>query len=1018
MDKVQSPDSRFNFVFAGSTSTTEAADNLDAALCPGMVAMVDAFTPHSAYSPGLCFHLGSRDQGTGSTRCTGRGHGGVGRNYRTTELHRRFLPGNCLQWNSMVIQPGPILATSPSLGHIDSISALTAEDSSGNALDKLISLLLLPDGDNPQVDGSNASAEPLLSSVSFTGVAMNNSPEADRARTTSILGSNAVANGPVESCNSLGRDRMFAGTHPDGKLQLPWLRASVGAAWGRQVCGQPVSSADGKGAGGHSPGVSSGKEDGAMLGLHALAAALDEVEASLDLPGATEAAAEEEKDHGWLPTGLFSQRQAYITSAAFEGQHQQTLRRLRRPKRVARRAVVPSVVSSGQESPLARSQQDQNVSLAGANADDSWRIMVSAPMPHNPEALATLLISGRLINPHTAMPAPLLAAAARAQQQQRQNQPKNRSCGGEDATYQSPSAPQKQQDGYLAAGGKGPAVALVRCASEHDMAAALALNGRRLYSPSMTRNKADSWRPLTVLVQAWAPAASEGGQTGMPPAMAVPVSISSCSPQGSRIRDTGPRLRRVVLTGLPGHMDVDDVIALFGNGLLLPGHCPTPQDRHFLLLCPDAGALSALMEWSGTRLPDKPLDALKQIIPRVNSWSTIRVEEDDGIQLTALMSQLMVSARVCNSTADNIAATAAIRRHQHYPSVAGRFHPAELDEMDEMATAALEAEGRLSGSGSGNLTARQSVKELTSEAVSSREGLCGGAVVGVSPSSLDKPRPHVAGAAAPAGPRAGHEPMKAMPSLDRSLEVPTGMLSLDSVHDAAAAAERAESSRGASSSGLATRPAPRFRRATHSASSQFSTSSSAAGAYFGQGISAGHGFTGATAAAAVAARCACCPPPSFAGRSGVGGGDAGPTSWSGQAAVELLNKLLALGIEPAAGSSPQGAGHDGSGVTRETEDRMPFFRRNRKRMPVYPLPDDEDEAEEEGSGEMIEQEADAGPGGDCRLSQAEPAKVEPAETAAADTGSGEEVWHTSTTDPVAGEVHGLQAEDVTPNELS
>ncbi|GIL46095.1 hypothetical protein Vafri_3156 [Volvox africanus] len=754
-------------------------------------------------------------------------------------------------------------------------------------------------------------------------------------------------------------------------------------------------------------------------GLHALAAALDDVEASLDLPGTTEAAAdkgeEEEKDHEWLPTGLFSQRQAYITSAAFEGQHQLTLRRLCRPKRVAKRAVVPSVGASGQETPLARSRQDQNMYLAGANADDSWRIMISAPMPHNPEALATLLISGRLINPHTAMPAPLLAAAAR--EQQHQNQPKDRSCSGEDATHQSPSAPQQQQDDSLATWGKGPAVASVRCASEHDMAAALALNGRRLYSPSMTRNRADSWRPLTVLVQSWAPAASEGGQTGMPPAMVAPVSLSSCSPQGSRIRDTGPRLRRVVLTGLPGHMDIDDVIALFGTGVLLPGHYPTPQDRRFLLLCPDTAALSALMEWSGTRLPDKPLDALKQIIPRVNSWSTIHVEEDDGIQLTALMSQLMVSARVCGATADNIVATAAVRRQQHYPSVAGRFHPAELDEMDGMATAAPEAEGSLSGSGSGNLTARQTMKELTSEAVTAREGLCGGAVVGVLPSSGDKLRPHVATTATPAGPRAGHEPIKAVPPWHRSLEVPTGALSLDSVHDAAAAAERAESSRGASSSGLAARPAPRFRRAVHSASSQYATSSSAAGVYFGQGISAGHGFTGATAAAAVAARCACCPPPSFAGRSGCGGCDAGPTSWSGQAAVELLNKLLALGIEPAAGSSSQGAGHDDTGVTRETEDRMPFFRRNRKRMPVYPPPDDEDEAEE-GSGEMMEQEADAGPGGDCRLipAQAEPAQVEPAETAAADTESGEEVQNTSTTDPVAEEIHALQAQDMTSDE--
>ncbi|GIL71483.1 hypothetical protein Vretifemale_2031 [Volvox reticuliferus] len=585
----------------------------------------------------------------------------------------------------------------------------------------------------------------------------------------------------------------------------------------------------------------------------------------------------------------------------------------------------------------------------------------------------------------------------------------DRSCGSRDAPYQPPSAPQQQQDRSLAEKGRGPAVALVRCASEHDVAAALALNGRRLFSPSMTRNRADSWRPLRVVVQSWARAAYGGGQMGMPPTMAIPAPFPSSSPRSSRVRDTGPRVCRVVLTGLPGHMDVDDVIALFGNGLLLPGQCPTPHDRRFLLLCPDAVAFSALMEWSGTRLPDKPLDALKQIIPQANSWSTIHIEEDDGIQLSALLSQLMASARVCGATADDSTIMAAFRRHQQYPFVAGRFHPAELDEMDEMAATAPAVEGSSSGNGCNNLTARRSLKEPASEPVTAREDLCGGAVDGVMPSSGDKLRPPVTAAAAPAGPGAGLEPVKPAPSLDRSSEVPTDALILDSVHDAAAAAERAESSRGASSSGLAARPAPRFRRAAHSANSQYATSSSAGGPYFGPGISPGHGGGGAAAAAAVAARCACCPPPSSASRSGGGGGDAGPTSWSGQAAVELLNKLLALGIEPAAGSASQAAQPGDGGVTRETEERMPFFRRNRKRMPVYPPPDDEDEAEE-GTGEGVGQEADCG----LIPAQTKPAQVEPAETAAVDTGRREGVWSTSMADTVADEIHGLQAQGVTP----
>lgn len=33
-----------------------------------------------------------------------------------------------------------------------------------------------------------------------------------------------------------------------------------------------------------------------------------------------------------------------------------------------------------------------------------------------------------------------------------------------------------------------------------------------------------------------------------------------------------------------------------------------------------------LLAWNGIPIPDKPLDALRQIVPRVNGWCTLRVE--------------------------------------------------------------------------------------------------------------------------------------------------------------------------------------------------------------------------------------------------------------------------------------------------------------------------------------------------------------------------------------------------------
>jgi hypothetical protein len=108
------------------------------------------------------------------------------------------------------------------------------------------------------------------------------------------------------------------------------------------------------------------------------------------------------------------------------------------------------------------------------------------------QSLATLLLAGRLVNPHTAVPAPLLAAAARQHQQQQQQQ--------QPSSQQQQQQQQRGPDGAaaLAAAGQGPAVALMRCATEQDAAAALALNGRRLYSPSVTRSGGDTWRPITV----------------------------------------------------------------------------------------------------------------------------------------------------------------------------------------------------------------------------------------------------------------------------------------------------------------------------------------------------------------------------------------------------------------------------------------------------------------------------------------------------------------------------------------
>ncbi|KXZ51551.1 hypothetical protein GPECTOR_12g514 [Gonium pectorale] len=228
---------------------------------------------------------------------------------------------------------------------------------------------------------------------------------------------------------------------------------------------------------------------------------------------------------------------------------------------------------------------------AATSETGGWRLMVAAPSPHNPESLATLLMGGRLVNPRTAVPAPLLAAAT------------------------APSPPQRQGAG---AASEVPATAVVRCAAEAEAAAALALHGRPVYCPPTAPGGPASWRPLTVLLQAAPPSGV------LPPQQ--PHGGSSW--RAPRERQPGPSVRRAILTGLPSHLGGADLTGLFGSGLLLPGQHATPEERRFLLLCPDSISFRAVLSWDGARLPDKPVDALQQIVPRVRGWAALRVECD------------------------------------------------------------------------------------------------------------------------------------------------------------------------------------------------------------------------------------------------------------------------------------------------------------------------------------------------------------------------------------------------------
>ncbi len=439
-----------------------------------------------------------------------------------------------------------------------------------------------------------------------------------------------------------------------------------------------------------------------------------------------------------------------------------------------------------------------------------------------------------------------------------------------------------------------------------------------------------------------------------------------------------------------------------------------------------------LLAWNGAPIPDKPLDALRQIVPRVNGWCTLRVEvgthaggrpsaaaaitmsatslavgvergrqqigkpicflelssltavafkpsllqEDDGLQLPSLMAELMASLQLGQGQGPRPgpgqgqglgqglggAAPARARdsmgfprgflvqqqlqqQQQRPPRIAGRFHPADLDEMDELAAAeATEAAAAAS------LAAGVTRLAVTSGAVGAGPGVGGGvAAAGATAEALR----HLSLAGAGRREEAGR------------------VANADAA--AAAAAERAQSSRGASSSGAAAALRAPLRPAARRSSAAARAAATAAAA--------------SVATGAAHAGCACCPPLGMTGGFGAGAGGFGDVrGWSGQAAVDLLNQLVSLGVEPegggrgaSGGGSSGGAGGGGAaagaGGGAEEVERHPFFRRSRKRFSTHfgrGPEDEEEEAEQEaGHGGEREQGAGAGAAGEDASGQEE-----------------------------------------------
>ncbi|EFJ44241.1 hypothetical protein VOLCADRAFT_95455 [Volvox carteri f. nagariensis] len=995
MDTVQHPSSSAHFVFSASPLITATKD-VAIVTRPLGKAVVDELTPTAVDCLGFSFNLGFRDADT-NQRSAGRHYASNG-----ALSNRRLSPANGLKPHSLnTRQKATAAQPSPSQPHLNALSTSYTIDPNPILLSSTATLRQ-PDPESASVNEDTEAIVVVVPGQRPTGVS------ASESRPLAADGVSTASGAPAAD----GTSASGMQDGPSGQLPSPSPAADGGGSdsgGGRSAA--PVLPGPPGGGGCHhlGPGLASGSgprsagvgyasgsecNDG-LLGLHALAAALDEVEVSLELPNGPlpllvpllldsdgvsegddgdedggqgdegrargrgrgrddkgglnqgEENNEEEEEEGgrseWLKqSGLSVQHGAAAGAEAeaeagpartfidgpgcrYQQQRQQWLCRTRRVARrwgrrssaaaagMAARAgdftgspICPDLNQVVEEGPGTASARGVGAAVGGDDAALPWRVMLSAPTPHNPEALATLLLAGRLVNPQTAVPAPLLAAAAREQQQQQQQHPHQQVQG------QRPD-PRQQQ----------PAEVPVAAAGPGDVAAALALHGRRVFSPppqSLSRlHGSDCWRPLTVALQPW-------------PAHPVTPSPSGLR-GGDRIRETGPAVRRVLLRGLPGHMGVDDVITLFGNGLQLPPeHCAAPQERRFLVLCPNAASFNALMEWSGTQLPEKPLDALQQIVPRALRWCTLRVEvqEDDGLELPALVAHLMVSARqsggAAAATAEVAAATASRQQHPQPqpqpPRVAGRFHPADLDAMDGVAMEAdAAAAAMMIAAGENICTASRSLDQVPMAVIQGTTAVHDLAAVKAT--------------AAPAG--------------------------VDSSGGAVGAAMAA----AADVLGVA---AP-----GGSGTSQFAASTGAAGAFWGPGAGAsvtGHsGGPAAAAAAAAAARCACCPPPSLStGRGGGGGGcDADPSSWSGPAAIELVTKLLALGIG--------GPGGGPGAEKEEEEERMPFFRRSRKRFPMHfgrrPEEYEEDEEEEE-----------KGPGAGEEERQGAPPEAAPARTAA------------------------------------
>ncbi|GFR45667.1 hypothetical protein Agub_g7080 [Astrephomene gubernaculifera] len=873
--------------------------------------------------------------------------------------------------------------------------SVAANGRNRDALDALIDLLLLPDDDGGVAD--SAFAADIFPSDAFPAAA------------AATDGASPAAAAAVGSSGPAGQA---------GRAEEPTLAVVAGA----QEAG---AQEDG---GGSSPGC--------WADLRALAAALDEVEASMlsgEAVETTDAAGTDLIEAFGVACSLGIDGQQQQQQQQGESTHALPSQPRRRPKVVAKKhgssqAAGTSAAATTATDASAASATSAAAAAVGGSDAGSWRVMLAAPAPHNPEGVATLLLAGRLVNPHTAVPAPLLAAAAAAANQQhqqtqqaRQQQQHSSSASGDaSASSSSPSEALRNpaasstdtttttaaasNTSYSAASGtaaaattttssnQGPAVALVRCGTAAEAAAALALHGRRVYCPPLTSGGAASWRPLTVLLHSPgsgslplepppSPAAAAGSSAG-----ASPGSSSLQQQKQARVRDAGPTVRRVILRGLPGHLGGEDLTALFGSGLQLPSeHCPTPQDRRFLLLCPDSVSYNSLLSWHGTRLPDKPLDALQQIVPRVAGWCTLRVEEDDGILLPSLVSTLLAEARRSGAAYADSAAAAAFttvphhppfmpyqqpyhHQQQQYPRVAGRYHPAELDAMDEAAAAAeaAMAAAEATSAATATLASGWSQGGVSRGAVDLPDAATPATTVGGATTTTVHAAPARAGSMRSTGGSSGARGGSGQHTRSQAHAEVEDLA-------AAAAAERAESSRGASSSGLAARPAPRPRRAGAAAAA------AAAAADIGGFYNSSSGlFTPS---------CACCPPPGF-GVGGMGGGGSGfprpaaavaaasslstaaysttttaalsggsnqqqqVNSWSGAAAVELLNKLLALGVGPG----PGGDGSGGEGVQVEEEERAPFSRRSRKRMPMHfgRRPEDEeggDEEQDEGDKE-------------------------------------------------------------------